>query len=252
MPKPWDHAFNEGHTNIKTPISHASTSRNITPKKNTDQIHQEDPISNIKTYFPNFPQPQLRKPRPRDYSLEEWLRIKLGQTNVNKSIRNEVLNEWVINSFDVEIDYGKTHDSRRFDEYKEVFDKEIKQLANEYDLRIGKKGGIEKTDYKPPFVKIETFEVKRYSFKRGKSFVCITKQLDEALPLGRANGSRFMGIIRKEMNMDGTTKGETFSQQGNGIQGLPDSFSCGDTSLFRIRGSRDGLLPLSFKEQSNA
>ncbi|GJT58688.1 hypothetical protein Tco_1002221 [Tanacetum coccineum] len=60
-----------------------------------------------------------------------------------KSIRNEVLNEWVMDSFDVEIEYGKTCDdpySRRFDKYKEVFDNEIEQLANEYDLRIGKKG----------------------------------------------------------------------------------------------------------------
>ncbi|GJW41035.1 hypothetical protein Tco_0066880 [Tanacetum coccineum] len=53
--------------------------------------------------------------------------------------------------------------------------------------------GIEKTNYEPPFVDIETFEIKRYSFEGGRSFVCITKQLDDALPLGRANGSRFMG-----------------------------------------------------------
>ncbi|GKE94650.1 hypothetical protein Tco_1579505, partial [Tanacetum coccineum] len=109
-------------------------------------------------------------------------------------------------------------------------------LANEYDLRVGRKryaldyvwekcekfhdtaypwhdegfeeeeqweSGIEKTDYKPPFVKSETFEVKRYSFKNGKSFVCITKQLDDSLPLGRVNGSRFMGMIRKEMHEEG-------------------------------------------------
>ncbi|GJT88694.1 hypothetical protein Tco_1070411 [Tanacetum coccineum] len=212
MPKPWEPSFNEGHINIKTTISHASTSQNLTPKKNTGQIHQEDQISNIKTYFPDFPQPQLRKPRPRDYSYEEWLRIKLGHTNVSKSIRNELLNEWVIDSFDVEIYYGKMRDdpySRRFDEYKEekcekyhggtVYPWHDKGFNEEEQWE----SGIEKTNYEPPFVDIEIFEIKRYSFKGGKSFVCINKQLDDALPLGRANESRFMRMIRKEMNEEG-------------------------------------------------
>ncbi|GKG20356.1 hypothetical protein Tco_0380157, partial [Tanacetum coccineum] len=62
---------------------------------------------------------------------------------VSKSVRNVVLNEWVLDSFDVKADYGKMHDdpySRRFDEYRKVFDNEIEHLANEYDLIIGKKG----------------------------------------------------------------------------------------------------------------
>ncbi|GJU32979.1 hypothetical protein Tco_1176568 [Tanacetum coccineum] len=142
----------------------------------------------------------------------------------------------VIDSFDVEFHFGKTRDdpySRRFDEYKEEFANEIKQLTNEYDLRVGRKryalddvwekcekfhdttypwhnkgfkeekqweSGIGKRNYKPSFVKSETFEVKRYSFKNGKSFMCITKQFDDALPLGIVNGSRFMGMTRKEMD----------------------------------------------------
>ncbi|GKD25433.1 hypothetical protein Tco_1231647 [Tanacetum coccineum] len=111
MPKPRDTAFDKGH-------------------------------STIKTYFPNFPQTQLRKPWPKDYSFKEWLKIKLGHTYVSKPIRNEVLNEWVKDSFFVEVNFGKTLDglySRRFDEYKEKFDNEIEQLANEYDLRVGRK-----------------------------------------------------------------------------------------------------------------
>ncbi|GJZ81375.1 phospholipase-like protein [Tanacetum coccineum] len=49
----------------------------------------------------------------------------------------------VLDSFYIEANYGRTCDdpySRRFDEYKRTFDNEIKRLANEYDLRIGKKG----------------------------------------------------------------------------------------------------------------
>nr|GEW12445.1 hypothetical protein [Tanacetum cinerariifolium] len=44
--------------------------------------------------------------------------------------------------FDVEVDFGKTrYDlySRRFDEYNEEFNTKIEELANEYDLRVGRK-----------------------------------------------------------------------------------------------------------------
>ncbi|GJT30118.1 RNA-directed DNA polymerase, eukaryota, reverse transcriptase zinc-binding domain protein [Tanacetum coccineum] len=51
------------------------------------------------------------------------------------------------------------------------------------------KCGIEKAEYVPPIVNVETFEVKRYSFMGGGSFIYITKQFDDALPLGRAKWS---------------------------------------------------------------
>nr|GEU61576.1 hypothetical protein [Tanacetum cinerariifolium] len=62
--------------------------------------------------------------------------------------------------------------------------------------------GIEKTNYEPPFVDIETFKIKKYSFDRRRSFIFITKQLDDALPLGRANMSRFIGMIGEEMDKE--------------------------------------------------
>ncbi|GKD69878.1 hypothetical protein Tco_1323968, partial [Tanacetum coccineum] len=98
--------------------------------------------------------------------------------------------------FDVKEEYAKEIGnpySRRFDEYKQVFDNEVELLSNEYTLRIGKKGyvlddvwekceqyhrkiidswhdegfeedelwqsGDEKTDYEPPFVDVKTFKV---------------------------------------------------------------------------------------------
>ncbi|GJT55917.1 hypothetical protein Tco_0990971 [Tanacetum coccineum] len=222
MPKPWGSSFNEGYTKNMTPTDNVSTSQNLTPKETTNPFHQEDKILNIKTFFPKFPQPQPSKPQPRNYSYEEWLRIKFGHTNVSKSVRNALLNEWVLDSFDIKADYRRTRDdpySRRFDEYKRAFENEIEHLANEYDLRIGRKGyalddvwekcekckkfhgstlypwydegfeeeerwesGIEKIDYEPPFVDVKTFKIKRYSLEGGRSFVCITKQLDDALP----------------------------------------------------------------------
>ncbi|GJV85859.1 hypothetical protein Tco_1525757 [Tanacetum coccineum] len=107
-------------------------------------------------------------------------------------------------------------------------------LADEYELRIGKKGhmlddiwemckkvqggntywcydqkseeeerremGTDIEGYDPRRVHVETFEVKRYSFDSGQSFICVTKELMDALPLGRKNGSRFRETIRKEVD----------------------------------------------------
>ncbi|GJV87950.1 hypothetical protein Tco_1531888 [Tanacetum coccineum] len=161
------------------------------------------------------------RPRPCDYSFDDWLKVKIGHTNIYES-------DWEI----------------IFDEYKRVFDNEVENLSNEYTLRVGKKGyvldnvwekceqyhkkvidswhdvgyeeeeelwqsGYEKTDYEPPFVDVKTFEVKKYSFKRGQSFICITKQDDDALPLGRVNGERFKAMFRKEMKDKGIAHDET-------------------------------------------
>ncbi|GKD40650.1 hypothetical protein Tco_1260857 [Tanacetum coccineum] len=76
---------------------------------------------------------------------QEWLKLKIGHTNINKSVKSVVLKEWILDSFDVEsYSAGIRNDpySRRLDEYKAMFDNEIEQLANEYELRIGKKGYI--------------------------------------------------------------------------------------------------------------
>ncbi|GKC39407.1 RNA-directed DNA polymerase, eukaryota, reverse transcriptase zinc-binding domain protein [Tanacetum coccineum] len=156
-----------------------------------------------------------------------------------------VLNEWILDSFDVEANFvGICNNpySRGLEEYKVMFDNEIEQLANEYELRIEKKGyilhdiwekcervhggtlyswyddifeeekrcksGLDEKYYDPLQVCIETFEVKRYSFEEGKSFVCVTKQLEDALPLGWVKESRFKEMIRKEMDMDGSVQRE--------------------------------------------
>ncbi|GKA06314.1 zinc finger, CCHC-type containing protein [Tanacetum coccineum] len=158
-----------------------------------------------------------------------------------------LLNEWVLNSFDVKADYGKMRDdprSRRFDEYRKVFDNEIKQLANEYDLRIGKK---------------------RYSFMGGRSFICITKQLDDALPLGRVNGSRFIGMIRKEMDKEGGTIRKMFSQKETKFEVTLTRIQVGNwdrkvdltkeflSSRFSMKdiGEVDVILGIKIKHESN-
>nr|GEV81437.1 hypothetical protein [Tanacetum cinerariifolium] len=116
--------------------------------------------------------------------------------------------EWVKEDFNFGVNIERTKDdpySRNFDEYKDKFDKEIEQLW--YDKGFEEEelwqNGIEEIDYTPPLAKNETFEVYRYIFKNGKSFICITKQMNDVLPLGRVNGSRFIEKTRKEMDEEG-------------------------------------------------
>nr|GEW36100.1 hypothetical protein [Tanacetum cinerariifolium] len=105
-----------------------------------------------------------------------------------------------------------------------MFDLEVDQLADEYELGIGKKGhmlddiwenckkvqgkskeeerrqlGINIEEYDTPMVHVKTFEINRYSFDTGQNFICVTKELMDALPLGRENGSRFRDMIHKKV-----------------------------------------------------
>ncbi|GKB63576.1 DNA-binding pseudobarrel domain-containing protein [Tanacetum coccineum] len=98
--------------------------------------------SDVKSYFPNTSQENQIKPLPRNYSFKEWLKLKIGHTNVNKIVKNAVLNEWVLDCFKDESETSKDAFSRSLEEYKLVFDIEIEQLADEYKLGIGKKGYV--------------------------------------------------------------------------------------------------------------
>ncbi|GKC00671.1 hypothetical protein Tco_0986807, partial [Tanacetum coccineum] len=167
--------------------------------------------------------------RPRYYTFREWTLIKVGHIDISEPVKKALLKLWLIDCFRDESWIIKDPLSRSFYDYKWVFDLEIDQLVDEYELVIGKKGhmldkiweyykdvhrnntywwhdhgfeeeerdemviGIEK--YDPPEVLVETFEVKKYSFKSGQKFICVTKEVYEALPLERQNGSRFREMI---------------------------------------------------------
>ncbi|GJY41980.1 phospholipase-like protein [Tanacetum coccineum] len=126
-------------------------------------------------------------PRPKDYPFKDWLLTKVGHTNVMKDPRE-----------------------RSFDDYKWMFDVEIDQLADEYELGIGKKGHILE-DIWENCRKVQgdntywwhdqkSEKEERYSFDTGQSFICVTKELMDALPMGRENRSRFRDMIRKEVD----------------------------------------------------
>ncbi|GJX66173.1 hypothetical protein Tco_0300516 [Tanacetum coccineum] len=74
------------------------------------------------------------KPMPRDYTFREWMIVKVGHTNVNKSVKKALLKSWVIDCFEEALDPDKDPMERSFDDYIWVFDLEIEQLADEYEL----------------------------------------------------------------------------------------------------------------------
>ncbi|GJU33133.1 hypothetical protein Tco_1176722 [Tanacetum coccineum] len=175
--------------------------------------------------------------------LDEYILVKhFGKPIVQTyNGKKALLKSWVIDYFEEALDPDKDPMERSFDDYKWVFDLEIEQLANEYELGIGKKGQIldmiwenckniqgkaevwwydywleedEKQEngdkkYDPPMVHMETFEITRYSFDNGNSFICVTEEIKDTLSLGRENGSRFRKMIRQEMNQREDTHDKT-------------------------------------------
>ncbi|GKD05510.1 hypothetical protein Tco_1180484 [Tanacetum coccineum] len=180
------------------------------------------------------------KPRPRDYSFKEWVLIKVGHNNISESVKKALLKLWLIDCFKGELGPANDPRAKSFDDYKRMFDLEIDQLTDEYELGIGKKGhmlediweyceqvlgdntywwhdhgleenerqesGLDIEEYDPPEVHVETFEVKRYSFDSGHGFICVTKEIGDTLPLGRESRSRFKEMIRRNWTQEGRPK----------------------------------------------
>ncbi|GJU16131.1 hypothetical protein Tco_1144097 [Tanacetum coccineum] len=127
---------------------------------------------------------------------------------------DKVFNEWVLDSFDVKDDYATKIGKKGYvlddvrEKCKQNYGGTTYAWHDEgYEEEELWKSGIEKTKYEPPMVNVETFDVKRYSFMEGRSFICITKQFDDALPLGRANWSQFARMIKDELGAGGSAQG---------------------------------------------
>ncbi|GJX99865.1 zinc knuckle CX2CX4HX4C containing protein [Tanacetum coccineum] len=172
-----------------------------------------------------------KKPRPRDYTFKEWVKLKKGHLDISKSVRKDLFRLWVIDKSTEALDPDEDPFGRCLDEYNWVFPKEIEQLADEYEVKIREKGQVlkeiwtkckrarsedkdwwydywyeneEKTelgneDYNPPIVHTKTYEVTKYKFNNGYSFICVSGKSNETLSLGRKNGSRFKKMIMEEM-----------------------------------------------------
>ncbi|GJS51294.1 hypothetical protein Tco_0624656 [Tanacetum coccineum] len=167
------------------------------------------------------------------------VKLKKGHLDISKSVRKDLFRLWMIDQFTKALDPDKDPLERSLDEYNLVFHKEIKQLTDEYKIKIGEKGQVleeiwtkckrarcknkdwwydywyedeEKMelgneDYDPPMVHTETFKVTKYKFNNGCSFKCVNGENNETLSLGRKNGSRFrkmvMDVMKEVLGNDG-------------------------------------------------
>ncbi|GJZ43267.1 hypothetical protein Tco_0590522 [Tanacetum coccineum] len=144
------------------------------------------------------------KPRPKDYPFKDWLLTKVGHTKVSEIVKRALLKRWLIDCFQEEL--VKDPRSRSFDDYKWMFDLELDQLADEYELGIGKKVHMLDDIWKN-CKKVQGDN----TFWCGQSFICVTKELMDALPLGRENGLRFREMICKEVDSGRKVHRKTFS-----------------------------------------
>ncbi|GJU86939.1 phospholipase-like protein [Tanacetum coccineum] len=143
------------------------------------------------------------------FGVNEQGTLRIGHNNLHESDREFIFNEWILDSYNVKEEYAKEIGdlySRRFltnitkETYQQYYKKTNEAWHKEgYEEDEMWLSGDDKTDYDPPYVNVKTFEVKKYSFKGGRSFICINDREDEALPLGRVNGARFKAMIRKEL-----------------------------------------------------
>ncbi|GJU01236.1 retrovirus-related pol polyprotein from transposon TNT 1-94 [Tanacetum coccineum] len=152
---------------------------------------------------------ESNKLRPRDYSFREWTLIKVRNTNISEPVKRST---WEFNleidKLDDEYELGIGKKGHILDNiweyYNQVYNKNYEWHDYEFENEESEEIGIEDKDYHPPEVQVETFEVKKYSFERGQSFICVTKDLDNILPLGRKNRSKFKEMIRKEVENNKT------------------------------------------------
>ncbi|GJU75908.1 phospholipase-like protein [Tanacetum coccineum] len=79
-------------------------------------------------------------PKPKDYPFKDWLLTKVGHTNVSEPVKKILLKTWLIDCF--QEDLVKDPRERSFDDYKWMFDLEVDQLADEYELGVRKKGHV--------------------------------------------------------------------------------------------------------------
>ncbi|GJS11419.1 reverse transcriptase domain-containing protein [Tanacetum coccineum] len=66
-----------------------------------------------------------KKPRPRDYTFKEWVKLKKGNLDIRKSVGKDLFRLWVIDKSTEALDPDKDPFGRCLDGYNWVFPKEI-------------------------------------------------------------------------------------------------------------------------------
>ncbi|GJZ39552.1 reverse transcriptase domain-containing protein [Tanacetum coccineum] len=110
-------------------------------------------------------------------SFPEFLLVKYGENQEKGLIWDEKFEEWCINNPNTPTSRKVQGDNTYWWHHQKSEEEERRKL------------GINIEEYEPPMVHVETFEVKRYLFDIGQSFIYVTKELMDALPMGRENES---------------------------------------------------------------
>ncbi|GJW33978.1 hypothetical protein Tco_0054010 [Tanacetum coccineum] len=125
-------------------------------------------------------EPRPIRPRPCNYSFEEWMKIRIGHNNLHESDREFIFNKWILDSYDVEEEYAREIGKKGYvlDNVWEKCQQNYKKTNEAWNDEAYEEDEMwrirdENTDYDPPY--------------------------DEALPLRRMNGARFKAMIRKEL-----------------------------------------------------
>ncbi|GKA94724.1 hypothetical protein Tco_0816762, partial [Tanacetum coccineum] len=83
---------------------------------------------------------ERRNKKGKEMSLLDFLQIKYGNSKIDdtirarRSVKSVVLNECILDSFDVEFEFVKIYNdpySRGLEEYKAMFNNEIEKLEND-------------------------------------------------------------------------------------------------------------------------
>ncbi|GJW32061.1 hypothetical protein Tco_0052093 [Tanacetum coccineum] len=135
-----------------------------------------------------------KKPRARDYTFKEWVKLNKGHLDISKSVRKDLFRSWVIDQFTKALDPDKNPLERCLDEYDWN-----KDWWYDYWYEDEEKMKLRNKDYDLPIVHTETFEVTKYKFNNGCSFICVSGENNETLSLGRKTRSRFRKMIMEEM-----------------------------------------------------
>ncbi|GJU45373.1 hypothetical protein Tco_1202639 [Tanacetum coccineum] len=125
-------------------------------------------------------------------SFPDYLLAKYGKYQTNSLVWDDRFAEWC----NMNMNLGKEKKGHMLDKIWEY----CKDVHRDYtywwqdhgfeeEERYEIRTEIEK--YDPPEVQFETIKVTKYSFKSRQSFICVTKEVDDALPLGRKSKSRF-------------------------------------------------------------
>ncbi|GJT89954.1 hypothetical protein Tco_1078799 [Tanacetum coccineum] len=145
------------------------------------EIYGIDELGETKYWF--FPNDNKRmEMKGGGVSFPNFLIIRYGSCQVEDFVWGKRFTE--------ALDPDKDPLERSFDEYKWARRKNI-DWWYDYWYEDEKKMEIGDEDYNPPIVHTETFEVTKYKFKNGCSFINVSRENNETLSLGRKDGSRF-------------------------------------------------------------